>query len=75
MEYKNYQLKYKLGSVYYAVRTVKAIIVQETLRMICFTYVHSIMVHGIIFLGNLPYSINFIRIQKTNNQNHREFKK
>jgi hypothetical protein len=37
---------------------------QEILKMIYFSYVHSIMTYGIIFWGNLPYSINIFRIQK-----------
>ena len=53
---------YKLNSAYYAVSTVKAVMAQETLRMISFSYVHCIMTHGIIFWGNLRYRINIIRI-------------
>jgi len=61
-KYHSYQLMYKLSCAYYTVRTVKAIVAQETLRMISFSYVHSIMTRGIIFWGNLPYRINIIRI-------------
>jgi len=52
---------YKLSSACYA---VKAIVAQETLRMIAFSYVHCIMTHSIIFWGNLLYRINIIRIKK-----------
>jgi hypothetical protein len=37
---------------------------QETLRMIYFAYVHSIMSYGTIFGGNLPYSEKSFKIQK-----------
>jgi hypothetical protein len=37
---------------------------QETLRMVCFANVHSVMSYGIIFWGNLPYSEKTFKIQK-----------
>jgi len=36
----------------------------ETLRMIYFAYVHSIMSYRIIFWGNQPYSKKIFKIQK-----------
>jgi hypothetical protein len=54
----------KLGSACYAVRAVKPYVLQETLRMICFSYVHSIMTYGILFWGNSPHSIHMFRLQK-----------
>jgi len=36
----------------------------ETLRMVYFAYVHSIMSYGIILGGNQPYSEKISRIQK-----------
>ena len=36
----------------------------ETLRMVYFTYVHSIMSYGIIFWGNQPYSQKIFKIQE-----------
>jgi hypothetical protein len=45
------QLKSKLSSACHAVRNVKAIMSQETLRMIYFPYLRSIMTYGIIFFG------------------------
>ena len=58
------QLVTKLSSACYAIRTVKDFMSQETLKMIYFSYVHSIIAYGIIFWGNSPYSINIFRIQK-----------
>jgi len=37
---------------------------QETLRMVYFAYVHTIMSYGIIFGGNQPQSENIFKIQK-----------
>ena len=37
------QFMSKLSSACYAVRTAKAVMTQETLRMICFSYIHSVM--------------------------------
>jgi hypothetical protein len=36
----------------------------ETLRLVYFAYVHSIMSYGIIFGGNLPYSETIFKMQK-----------
>jgi hypothetical protein len=36
----------------------------ETLRRVCFAYVHSIMSYGIISGGNQPYSDKTFKIQK-----------
>jgi hypothetical protein len=36
----------------------------ETLRMIYYSYFHTVMSYGIIFWGNSPYSINIFRLQK-----------
>jgi len=37
---------------------------QETLRVVYFAYVHSIMSYGIIFGGNQSHSENIFKIQK-----------
>jgi len=36
----------------------------ETLRMVYFAYIHSIISYGIIFWGNQPYSDKIFKIQK-----------
>jgi hypothetical protein len=54
----------KLGSASYGVWAVRLYMSQETLRMICFSYVHSVMTYGIIFWGNSPHSIHIFRLQK-----------
>ena len=37
---------------------------QETLQMVYFAYIHSIMSYEIIFGGNQPYSEKIFKIQK-----------
>jgi hypothetical protein len=54
----------KMNSACYAVRTVKGFMSLETLKMIYFAYVHSIIEYGIILGGNTPNSITVFRIQK-----------
>jgi hypothetical protein len=53
----------KLSSACYVIRAVKPYVTQETLRMIYFSYVHSVMTDGIIFWGN-SHSIHIFRLQK-----------
>ena len=54
----------KLNSARYAIRTVIAVLSRKGLRMLYFSYVHSIISYGIIFLDNTPKSIKIIRIKK-----------
>jgi len=43
---------------------IQAIMSPDTLRMVCFAYICSIMSYGIIFGGNQPYSDKIFKIQK-----------
>ena len=49
----------------YAIRSIKPLMSTDTLRMICFSYVHSIMLYGIIFWGNSHLINSVFKIQKT----------
>jgi hypothetical protein len=42
----------KLSSDCFAVRAVKPFLSQESLRMVHFSYFHSIMTYGLVFRGN-----------------------
>jgi hypothetical protein len=44
----------KLSSAGFALRIVKPLFSLESLRMVYFSYFHSIMTYGIIFWGELP---------------------
>jgi len=58
------QMMSKLNTACFVIRMIQAIISQETLRMVYFSYVHPIMSYGIIFWGNEPYSDKIFKIQK-----------
>ena len=42
----------RLSSASFVIRTVKPFLSQDSLRMVYYSYFHSIMTHGIIFWGN-----------------------
>ena len=58
------QMMSKMNTACFVIRTMQAIISPETLRMVYFAYIHSIMRYGIIFCGNQPYSKKIFKIQK-----------
>jgi hypothetical protein len=54
----------KLNTSCFIIRSVKSILPLETLKVVYFSYVHSMLTYGIIFWGNSSYSIKVFRIQK-----------
>jgi hypothetical protein len=54
----------KLDTACFVIRMIQAIMSPETLRMVYFAYVHSIMSYGIILGGNQAYSDKIFKIQK-----------
>jgi hypothetical protein len=58
------QMMSKLNTACFIIRSLQAIMSTETLRMVYFAYVHSIMSYKIIFWGNQPYSEKIFKIQK-----------
>jgi hypothetical protein len=57
------QMMSNLNTACFVIRLLQAIMSTETLRIVYFAYVHSVMSYGIIFWGNQPYSEIF-KIQK-----------
>ena len=47
-----------------AVQDIKSLVSQDTLRIIYFVHIHSILSYGIIFLGNSSYSNKVFILQK-----------
>jgi hypothetical protein len=45
----------KLSSVCFAIRTIKPFLPQESLKMVYYSYFHSIMTYGLIFWWNSCY--------------------
>ena len=54
----------KLNKACYAIRAIKPFMSLNILRMLYFSYVHSVMSYGIIFWGNSHHSNNIFKIQK-----------
>jgi len=54
----------KLSSATFAIRTVKPLLSQDSLKIIYCSYFHSIMTYRIIFCGNSHYSNTIFRLQK-----------
>jgi hypothetical protein len=53
-----------LNSACYAIGAVNALLPRTALRMLYFSYVHSVISHSIIFCSNTPNSIKIFRIKK-----------
>jgi len=67
----------KLNKACYAIQMVKSCMSLDVLRMIYFSYVHSVIAYGIIFCGNSHSSTTIFKIQKriirvTNNFGRRD---
>jgi hypothetical protein len=58
------QLISKLSSACYVIRSLRAVVSKNTIRMIYFSYVHSIITYGIIFWGKTPNGIKIFKMQK-----------
>jgi len=54
----------KLNKASYAIRAVKSYLSSDVLRTIYFSYVHSLILYGIIFWGNSHSSTNIFKIKK-----------
>jgi len=57
------QMMSKLNTACFVIGTIQ-VMSQETLRMVYFAYVHSIMSYGIIWGGNQPHFEKIFKIQK-----------
>ena len=58
------QIMSNLNTACFVIRTIQAIMSLETLRMVYFAYIHSIISYGIILGGNQPHSDKIFKIQK-----------
>jgi len=54
----------KLCSACFAMRSVKPFVSQQTLRIIYFSYFHSIISYGLIFWGHSSHSVRVFSLQK-----------
>jgi len=58
------QMMTRLSSACYTIRIIKPLMTEDTLKMRYHAYVYSILMYGIIFWGNSPYSSYIFKIQK-----------
>jgi hypothetical protein len=54
----------KLSSASFAMRAVKTLLSQDSLKMVYYSYFHSVMTNGSILWGNFHYSNIVFRVQK-----------
>ena len=54
----------KLHTACFVIQIIQAIMSPETLRMVYFAYIHSVVSYGIIFWGNQPYSEKILKFKK-----------
>jgi hypothetical protein len=59
-----FQLMPKLCKVCYSMRVIKPIMPTVTLKMVYYSYFHSLLNYGIIFWGSTSSSVHIFRIQK-----------
>jgi len=66
LSWKNHitEIALKLNKACYVIRTLTFLKSPDLLRMVYFSYFHSIMSYGIIFWGNSHHSVNIFKIQK-----------
>jgi hypothetical protein len=66
LSWKNHvdELTVKLSKACYAVRFLRPFMSHESMRMIYYSYFHTVMSYGIIFWGNSAHSINTFKLQK-----------
>jgi hypothetical protein len=59
-------LSSRLNKAYFAIRAIKPLMPSDSIKMIYYSYVHSILKYGIIFWGSVPPppSMNIFKIQK-----------
>ena len=58
------QMMSQLNTACFVIRTIQAIMSLESLRMVYFAYIHSIISYGIIFWGNHHIVIRFSKSKK-----------
>jgi hypothetical protein len=77
LSWKNHtdELTVKLSKAYYAVRSLRPFVSHESLRMIYYSYFHTVMSYSIIFWGNSAHNINIFKLQKKDCKNYYKLRK
>jgi hypothetical protein len=58
------QVLSRLSSACHAIKVITSFMSEDTLKMIYYSYIHSILTYGIIFWGNSPHNTDIFKIQK-----------
>jgi len=58
------QILLRLSSACYTIKVITLLLSEDTLKMIYYSYVHSIITYCIIFWGNSPHNTDIYTIQK-----------
>jgi hypothetical protein len=58
------QILLRLSLACYAVKVITPLLLEDTLKMIYYSYVHLIITYGIIFWENSPHNTDIFKIQK-----------
>jgi hypothetical protein len=66
VSWKNHidELMVKLNKACYAIRSLKPFVSYESLKLIYYSYFHSVITYGIIFWGNYSHSNNIFKLRK-----------
>jgi hypothetical protein len=67
------QLMGKLCSACYALWNIRSVVLQDTLRIVYFAHIHSLLSYGIIWEGNFSYAKKSIYDPKKELQNYNSF--
>jgi hypothetical protein len=54
----------KLNAACFAVKTVKSLLSREALKILSFSYIHSVMTYDMIFWGNSAYSVKIFKFKR-----------
>ena len=57
------QISLRLSSACYAIKVITPLMSEDTLKMIYYSYVHSIITYGKIFGGNLHLTMLFLKFR------------
>jgi len=63
----------KLNKACYAIRAIKPFMSLDVMKMIYYSYVHSVISYGIVFWGNSHLGDNIFKIQKKDNKSYHKF--
>jgi hypothetical protein len=58
------KIESRMNQAYYKIRVVKPFLSQDILKMIYYSYFHSVITYGLLLWGNSSLSMEVFRLQK-----------